>query len=414
MNIRHDKGMEDLVTLRAITITVVAALVGGLAFARLKQPAILGYILVGILLGPSGFAVIKSREPVALLAELGVLLLLFVIGMELSLRSFKKVWPVATLCAVIQIFVSLGLVFLACPIFVWLTGKQISTDVLILLGFVGALSSTAVVVKMLESIGEFKSEIGQFTIGVLIAQDLAVIPMILMLRNGQQSFFDIQLIGKIVVSMGLIVWLIRYLSRKQRVRLPLTTVIAGERDLTPIASLTICFGAAAITGYLGLSEPYGAFLAGLVLGNTHERAILIESTKPIQTILMMVFFLSIGMLFDVDFMYENIYVVLALLLTVTFAKTGVNILILHFLKLPWSHAFLVGVVLAQLGEFAFVLTSIASDTGVIDAYWQKRLIAVTVLSIAFSPLWMAIARKVDNLIDHNLNLKFSLKRLLKK
>lgn len=391
--------MEDIVTLRTITITIVAALAGGLGFARIKQPPILGYILVGILLGPSGFSVVKSRDSIELLAELGVLLLLFVIGMELSLRAFKKVWPMATLCAFLQILVSLLIVFGAGPLLGWLTGQQISTTVLVLLGFVVALSSTAMVVKMLESIGELKTDIGQFTIGVLIAQDLAIVPMILYLRNTGKSLLDFSLISKVVVSMGLIVWLIQYLSQKKRVRLPLTQIISGDRDLTPLASLTFCFVAAGISGWLGMSEAYGAFLAGFILGNTREREVLINSTKPVQAILLMAFFFSIGMLFDVDFIYENIYVVLTLLMIVTVAKTGVNILILYFLKLPWSHAFIVGVVLAQLGEFAFVLTGVAVDSGVIGDYWEKRLIAVTVLSIAFSPLWMIIARKMREFAD---------------
>src|SRR5690606_14633606 len=159
-------------------------------------------------------------------------------------------------------------------------------------------SSTAVVVKMLDSVEESKTDTGQITIGVLIAQDLAIVPMILILRNFDSDWFDAVLITKLVMSMGLLALLIGYLSRKQRVRLPLTQMIAGEKELAPLASLTFCFAAAAISGLIGLSAAYGAFLAGLVLGNTHERLIMIETTKPIQSILLMAFFLSIGLLLD--------------------------------------------------------------------------------------------------------------------
>lgn len=385
--------MEYDVQLTEITLVIVAALAGGLGLARLKQPPILGYILAGILLGPSGLGLIQSREQVGLLAELGVLLLLFVVGMDLSLRTFKKVWVVSTLCTVFQVSASILITGLLAKCFGWSFGLSL------LLGFVLSLSSTAVVVKMLESIGEMRTETGQMAIGVLIAQDLAIVPMILILRNLEKPWYDPSLIFKIVLSIGLIAGLIVYLSRKQRVRLPLTKIIAGEKDLTPLASLTFCFAAAAISGLIGLSAAYGAFLAGLVLGNTHERLIMLETTKPIQSILMMAFFLSIGLLLDTSFIWEHLGIVFLLLLVLTIGKTAINITILHFLRLPWSQAFIIGVVLAQLGEFAFLLSTVGHETHIINDFGEKLIIALTVLSLAFSPLWLTVARRLHTLAD---------------
>lgn len=386
---------EDKLT--EIAMVVVAALIGGLGLARLKQPPILGYILTGVLLGPSGLAFIQSREQVEILAELGVLLLLFVIGMELSLRTFKKTWVVATVCTLFQIVVSLGVTMLFSNIFGWSIGLSI------LLGFVTSLSSTAVVVKMLESIGEIKTDTGQLAIGILIAQDLAIVPMILILRNFGKSWYNPALFIKLAVSVGLIVTLIGYLSRKQRVRLPLTRIIAGEKELAPLASLTFCFAAAAISGLIGLSAAYGAFLAGLVLGNTHERLIMIETTKPIQSILMMAFFLSIGLLLDTDFIWQHRGTVLMILFAITIGKTGLNIGILRFLRVPWNQAFLVGVVLAQLGELTFLMTTVAYESKIINEFGEKLIIALTVLSLALSPLWLSLARRFRDLADTNID-----------
>lgn len=385
--------MEYDIQLTEITLVIVAALAGGLALARLKQPPILGYILAGILLGPSGMGLIQSREQVGLLAELGVLLLLFVVGMDLSLRTFKKVWVVSTLCTVFQVAASILITGLLGKFLGWSFGLSL------LLGFVLSLSSTAVVVKMLESIGEMRTETGQMAIGVLIAQDLAIVPMILILRNLDKAWYDPALIFKIVLSIGLIAGLITYLSRRQRVRLPLTQIIAGEKDLTPLASLTFCFAAAAISGLIGLSAAYGAFLAGLVLGNTHERLIMLETTKPIQSILMMAFFLSIGLLLDTSFIWEHLGTVLLLLLILTIGKTAINITILHLLRLPWSQAFIIGVVLAQLGEFAFLLSTVGHETRIINDFGEKLIIALTVLSLALSPLWLTVARRLHMLAD---------------
>ena len=387
--------MEHTINLTEIALVIVAALAGGLGLARLKQPPILGYILAGIILGPSGMGFIQSRNKVDLLAELGVLLLLFVVGMDLNLRTFKKVWVVSTLCTILQVSASIIITVFLSKILGWTFGHAL------LLGFVLSLSSTAVVVKMLESIGEMRTESGQMAIGVLIAQDLAIAPMILILRNLDTPWHEPSLIAKVLLSIGLIVGLILYLSRKQRVRLPLTQIIAGDKDLTPLASLTFCFAAAAISGLIGLSAAYGAFLAGLVLGNTHERLIMLETTKPIQSILMMVFFLSIGLLLDANFIVKNIGTVLILLLVLTIGKTAINISILHLLRLPWSQSFLIGVVLAQLGEFAFLLSTVGYETKIIDDHGENLIISLTVLSLALSPLWLTIARKLHNFADNS-------------
>lgn len=387
--------MEYDIQLTEITLVIVAALAGGLTLARFKQPPILGYIFAGILLGPSGLGLINSREQVGLLAELGVLLLLFVVGMDLSLRTFKKVWVVSTLCTVFQVSASILITMLLSKFLGWSFGLAL------LLGFVLSLSSTAVVVKMLESIGELRTETGQMAIGVLIAQDLAIVPMILILRNLDTQWYDPTLILKLLLSIGMIAGLIVYLSRKQRVRIPLTKIIAGDKDLTPLASLTFCFAAAALSGLIGLSAAYGAFLAGLVLGNTHERLIILETTKPIQSILMMAFFLSIGLLLDTNFIWTNLGVVFSLLFIVTIGKTAINIGILHLLRLPWSQAFLIGVVLAQLGEFTFLLSTVGHQTRIINTFDEKLIIALTVLSLALSPLWLSLARRLHYLANNS-------------
>lgn len=395
--------------LTQVAVVVTVALISGLTVAHLRQPPILGYILTGVLLGPSGVALIQSRDAVSDLAELGVLLLLFVVGMELSLRTFKKVWVTATLCTLLQIVFSVFVAFILAGFFEW------PVALFVLLGFVMALSSTAVVVKMLESMKEGRSDVGQLAIGILIAQDLAIIPMILVVRN----FADASWIGpgiffKVAISMGLIGFLIHYLSQRQRVRFPLKFIIAGERELTPLASMAFCFGAATLSGYMGLSAPYGAFLAGLVLGNTRERSVMLETIKPVQNILLMVFFLSIGLLLDVSYVWKNLTMVLALLLLITFGKTFMNVAVLRFLNQTWSQAFLTGVVLAQLGEFSFLLSTISHEANIIDDNGEKLIIALTVLSLIFSPMWMTLANRLKNLVDdRSSGLRTVLKQIVK-
>ncbi|MDP2194191.1 MAG: cation:proton antiporter, partial [Alphaproteobacteria bacterium] len=223
--------MEHASNITEIAIVVMVALTGGLVLARLKQPPILGYVLAGVLLGPSGLELVQSREAVTTLADLGILLLLFGLGMELNLRIFKKMWIITTLSTILQTLLSFVICWLCSKVFGWSLGMSI------LLGFVIALSSTAVIVKTLERTAADKSEIGQITIGILIAQDLAIIPMILILKSHNTSdMMDISLVFKLLVAIGLTTWLIRYLGARQRVRIPLTAIVAGEKELTPIAS----------------------------------------------------------------------------------------------------------------------------------------------------------------------------------
>ncbi|MDP2193108.1 MAG: cation:proton antiporter, partial [Alphaproteobacteria bacterium] len=164
----------------------------------------------------------------------------------------------------------------------------------------------------------------------------------------------------------------------------------------PIASLTFCFAAAGISGLIDLSTAYGAFLAGLVLGNTNERNVLLDSTKPIQTVLLMVFFLSVGLLIDLPFVYEHLYFILKALVVVTMIKFFLNMCILNSLRLPWSQAALVSILLAQLGEFSFLLTGIGFSEGIITTFERKLIISLTVLSLALSPFLISFSQYVYN------------------
>ncbi len=384
--------MHDGVELTGLVLVGLIALAGGLLMARLRQPVIVGYIIAGVVLGPSGFQLVEDRQSVAVLAELGVLMLLFLVGMELSLRGFKAIWKVAVGATLLQIVIAVGTMLLIGWIGNW------PTPVVVVLGFVVALSSTAVVVKMLEQLDLLRQPVGQLTIGILIAQDLAVVPMMLtigMFGDREPGLADF---GKILLSIGLLVAFILYLSRRRRLVLPFTAVTAAVPELLPLAALCFCFGAAALTGMLGLSPVLGAFLAGLVVGNSTGRAPVVRSTLPIQSVLMVVFFLSIGLLIDLNFIWRNLGTVLLLLVTVTVVKTAVNIGIVRLLRQPWPSAFVAGVLLAQIGEFSLIVGQVAQDRAIISAEAGQLIVAVIAISLLMSPLWIAIARRLIRVI----------------
>ncbi|MDF1721226.1 MAG: cation:proton antiporter [Minwuia sp.] len=378
---------EELINL---AIVAGAALLCGLLFSRIRQPVVVGYIVAGVVLGPSVLGLVGDGEEVQLVAELGVLMLLFLIGMELSLRSFRRIWRTAMTIAGLQI--GLGLAF------AWLFGKGLgwSPELSLIVGFGLGLSSTAVAIKILEDIGELRSDVGQLAVGVLVAQDLAVVPMLLIVSEmGKPDASPYGAVVPVLVAVAILGGIVFLLSRRKREHLPFAHWISDNHDLAAMSGLAMCFVFAAISGLVGLSPAYGAFIGGLVVGNTIERQKMIAAVEPVQSVLLMVFFLSIGLLLDLNFIWENMLLVIGLLLAVSFAKIGTNIIILRMLGEPWPKAWLAGTVIGQVGEFSFVLVATGVAAGVVDPFGSKLMTAIIALSLIASPFFLFTARRME-------------------
>ena len=378
-------------SLTFIALVAGVALLCGIAMARLKQPAIVGYIVAGVVLGPSGFGLVTDRAQINVLAELGVLMLLFLIGMELSLGAFKRVLGIALFGAALQIVAALTVMLLLSFVLGW------PIELAVLLGFVVALSSTAVAIRMLNDIGELRTRVGRGAVGVLLAQDFAVVPMMLALNAmASETGFSMGDLLPMALATGFLSLFVWYLGGR-KIRLPLGRWVVGDRDLRPLAALALCFAAATATGLMGLSPAYGAFLAGLLVGSSTERRAMIRATHPIQSVLLMAFFLSIGLLIDLGYIWRNLGTVLVLLLVVTVGKTAMNVAILRLLGEPWPRAFLGGVVLGQIGEFSFVLAALGLSNGLVGPEAYRLVVAVIALSLMISPLWLDAARRLQAL-----------------
>lgn len=392
--------------LTAAAIVALAALLCGVAMMRLRQPAIVGYILAGVALGPSGFELVSNRDAIGTLAEFGVLMLLFVVGMELDLRRFLKVWRTAVFTTLLQIGGSVGTAMALRHLLGWSFGLSV------VLGFAVAVSSTAVVIKMLEGSGDLETPVGRTTVGILIAQDMAVVPMMLFLASlSRKSGVAPMDVAKVVFSVLFLVLLFWGLL-KRKWRLPVTDKLARDGDLSPLAALSWCFGAAALSGLLDLSPAYGAFLAGVVLGNTSSRDAILKSAHPVQSVLLMVFFLSIGLLLDLKFIWNHLGQVVMLLVMVTLFKTALNVLALRVLRQDWPSAFLAGASLAQIGEFSFLLADTGKAARLITSTETKLVVAVTVLSLVLSPFWLLTMRRLHRLAAEGVDSVNELFRLL--
>jgi CPA2 family monovalent cation:H+ antiporter-2 len=254
---------------------------------------------------------------------------------------------------------------------------------------------------MLEELGELRSRTGQITIAILVVQDLAVVPMMLIVSSfggadGGGGAAEVTI--KVVLSVSFLALLVFYLLRRERLHLPFARVVGRNQDLIPLAGLAFCFGAAAVSGLLGLSAAYGAFLAGLVIGNSTSRRVMIHHTGPIQAVLLMVFFLSIGLLLDFAYIWSNLGTVVAIVFFVAVLKTALNVVFIRVMGQPWPRAFLSGALLAQLGEFSFVLAALGLSAGAIDDASHRLIVAVTVLSLMVSPFWLGTARRLHGVM----------------
>jgi len=373
-----------------ITLVCLAAAVLGIAMMRLRQPAMVGYILAGFLLGPSVLNLIDHRDAVNLLAQLGVILLVFFIGMELSLRSFRTVWRIALAATAMQIVLSVAAMVGAR----WLSGDALVGG--LALGFCIVITNTAVSIRMLEDVGELRSDTGRVAVGLLIAQELAIVPMLLLLgglSGGQVPGWGTLL--HILGALAALAAVIAFLSRRKRLRLPVLERLAQDRGLLTLLGLSIAFLFAVGAELAGLSSAFGAFLAGLIIGNSAHRGDFVQTTEPVKDILLMVFFLSIGLLIDYDFLRANLGELLLLLGLTLLLKTVGNVFTLRVLRVPWERALICGTVLVPIGTFAFVLGNAALSAGVIDAEEYHYLVALIALSTMASPIWLAATRRID-------------------
>jgi CPA2 family monovalent cation:H+ antiporter-2 len=376
-----------------IALLLIGAAFGGVLLASLRQPPLVGYILAGAVLGPSGLQLITDRPTINIFAELGVLVLLFVVGMHLSLRAFRSVWKTALGATTLQIAVSLSLMLALGHAMGWPLGRSV------LLGFVLALSSTAVGIKMLEDVGELRNATGRCVVGILIAQDLAVVPMLIIVTalGAGDHFALAPLLLKLGLATVALVGLIWLLSRRHRIHLPFRRLLVRYPDLVPVFGLMLCLFGAACTAAMELSAGLGAFLAGLYVGNTTERPLMVRATEPVHSLLLMMFFLSIGLLIDFAFLSQNLGVVLLMVALVFLVNSAINVAAIHLVGEPWRVALLAGFALAQIGEFAFVLSAAGTSSGLITDHASRIVVAVIAISMIVSPLWLELARRLHAL-----------------
>ncbi|MCC5779326.1 cation:proton antiporter [Nitratireductor sp. B36] len=377
--------------LTEVAFVLLVAIALGLGLMRLKQPPLVGFILAGVVMGPTGFGLIGNSENVIALAEMGVLMLLFFIGMELSLRAFIMSLRPAVLVTVGQLSVALAIGLSIA----WMSGTGLAEG--IIFGFIIGISSTVVAMKMLDDMDELRRDAGRIAIAVLIAQDIAVVPMLIIVSAlGGAETSLVAIAAKVALAVGFLGWLLWWLGRRGKLRVPFADAIGDNVEILALGALGVCFGVAALSGFLGLSPAYGAFVAGILVGNSNLRARIIPVIEPIQSVLVVIFFLSIGLLFDLGYIWNNLWMVLGAAFLVIAAKTLLNVFLLRATGHDRNTALIGGLSMAQIGEFSFVLAAAGLSAGALAQDSYRLAIAVTAISLLFSPAWMSVMRRIED------------------
>lgn len=368
----------------------------GFLLRLFKQPSLVTYIIVGVLVGPFGFGLITDEALITNLGSFGLILLLFFIGMEIHLPDLITNWRVSVFGTLIQIVVSVFIVWLLGQYFGWKINQ------VVMLGFVISLSSTAVIVKLLKERNELYTKTGKNVIGVLLAQDVLIVPMLIILRYLGGDKQDILLLFKQIIGGILIIGVIVYILIKKEIKLPFMKYLRKDHEMQVFVAFTLCFGFSILTALFGLSSALGAFIAGIVLSSTKSTRWVHNSLNAFKIVFVALFFVSVGMLIDLEFLKENLVTIGVLVLAVFLINNTINVFMIHIFSKDWKISFYAGALLSQIGEFSFILGSTGYYSGIIKNHSYQLIISTIALTLLISPLWISLTRKLIKLNEKQL------------
>ncbi|KAH1233821.1 K(+) efflux antiporter 5 [Glycine max] len=386
----------DLRLISDLVVVIVSAAIGGIVFSCLGQPVIVGYLLAGSLIGPGGLKFISEMVQVETVAQFGVVFLLFALGLEFSLAKLKAVGPVAVLGGLLQIIIFMFM----CGILSMLFGAKLSEGVFV--GSFLSMSSTAVVVKFLVERNSNNALHVQVTIGTLIFQDCAVglLFALLPVLGGNSGLLQgIMSMGKLLLVLSLYITATSVLSWTFVPRfLKLMMRLSSQtNELYQLAAVAFCLLSAWCSDKLGLSLELGSFMAGVMISTTDFAQHTLDQVEPIRNLFAALFLSSIGMLIHVHFLWNHVDILLASVILVVVVKTAVAVLVTKAFGYSLKTSFIVGISLAQIGEFAFVLLSRASNLHLVEGKMYLLLLGTTALSLVTTPLLFKLIPAVMNL-----------------
>jgi CPA2 family monovalent cation:H+ antiporter-2 len=383
----------ELGVLKDIVIIFALSTFVNFIFTRIKVPAIIGYLITGVIAGPHLLALINSPDNVEVMAEIGVILLMFTIGLEFSLNHLLNIRRIVFLGGFMQLLLTAGVTLLVSRAYHFGWAESV------FVGFLTALSSTAVVLKLLQERSELTTHYGKTIVGILIFQDIILVPLLLFtpILGGATGNIGSELLTLLLKTTGIIIFI--YIANRWLMpKLLHLIAMTHSQELFLMSILLICLAVAMLTNELGMSLAFGAFLAGLMISDSEYSHSAFGNLIPFKDVFTSFFFVSIGMLLDLGFVYDHPWLVIATVLLVIVLKT----IIAGFTAFSLGHTFfgtvVIGLSLAQVGEFSFILARLGLTNDIITPSHYQLFLAVAITSMALSPMLIQVSKPLANLI----------------
>jgi CPA2 family monovalent cation:H+ antiporter-2 len=386
--------MAELGFLRDFVIIFSVAIGITFLFFHLRIAPIVGYLIAGVLLGPSVLGAAKDVESIEVLAEVGIILLLFLIGVEFSLNELLRMNRKMFLIGFLQVFLTTAFVSL---IGIGL-GATVSQGVFV--GLLVAMSSTVIVMKVLSDRGEIDSPQGRLTTAILIFQDLSVVVIVLLMPvlGGKSDFSALEVVVNVFLVFAFMVIVI--VTSRSLVPFILNRVVqTHSRELFLLSIVVICFGTAYLTSLVGISLALGAFLAGLIISESEYGHQAFSEILPLKDIFSILFFVSIGMLLDVGSVLRDPWIVIIGVVGILVIKFAVGTVVPVVIGYPMRIGVLVGVSLAQIGEFSFILSKEGLNFGLISIDDYQVFLASAIITMVFTPFLTQGSMKFSEAIE---------------
>lgn len=366
--------LKDIVIILGLSVGVI------FLFQKLKLPTILGFLATGIIFGPYGLGLIQKSHEIEMLSEIGIILLLFIIGLEFSLRSLARIKTVVFIGGATQVLLTILIVFGV------MSGLGYPQSEALFFGFLISLSSTAIVLSLLQSSGMISSPQGKIALGILIFQDIIVVPMMLItpMLNGSGGDFWLEM-GLLVLKASGVIAAVLVSARYLVPQLLDQIVKTRSRELFIITIVSICFAVAWLTSSIGLSLALGAFMAGLTISESEYSHQATGLIIPFREIFTSFFFVSIGMLLDLSFFASNVLLILGLTVAIFLLKTLIVTGAARLLRYPFRTALLTGFSLFQVGEFSFILATVGLSANVLSEEPYQYFLSVSIITMGLTP-----------------------------
>ena len=381
---------DEAAIISALVVVLACALVVLLIGRKFRVPFIIGYFLTGIIVGPFGLGLIAEEE-VAMLAELGVILLMFTIGLEISLKNLLAMKKIVLIGGTLQ------LVLTTAAVWAVMVAVGFSSSVALFIGFLVAHSSTAIIMEHYQKSGEVDSRHGKIALGLLIFQDLNVVPMMLAVPflagtgGGDIVGEMVSFVAGLAIMMVILVAAI-YLVPKLLRHVALTR----SSELFIISIVVICFGIAWLMSLNGVSLALGAFLAGIAISGSDYSHEVVGQIMPLRDILTGVFFVSIGMMLNLSYLWEHLLLIAGLAAVLLLGKFVLNFISVKALGVATGAAIPSAVGLAQIGEFSFILGSTGLAAGILDNEIYQIFLAISIVTMAATPFLVQLAPGIVN------------------